>query len=290
MRQLDDGELQVQVRDALTTALITNLTFGTAYSGVDLAILPDINGNGVDEAVVVGEDANRAVRVLAKDIGTGAKLGAVFHGSGVNPLALEPMPDLNSDGAGEIALLERIRASGKFRVWVIDINAEAVLNDIDYGFGDFEVLSMAVVPAAAAADTGVAVLSNRTTDNTGKITTKNALTGVNISNFSWVKNFVPIDLETVADTNSNGTFDLALLEQEAATSQVRVRVFDSSNGAQTNSMPLQQLSSAIGLAAIDDVNGNGSSETTALGAGGELLRIHGKDSVDQSTTVIADLP
>lgn len=56
------------------------------------------------------------------------------------------------------------------------------------------------------------------------------------------------------------------------------------------SVPLQQPESAIALAAVDDGNGNGSSEATGLGAGGEQLRIHGKDTVDQSTTVIADLP
>jgi PKD repeat protein len=299
MRELDDGEIQVQVRNADTGMLMRNVSFGTSYSGIDMITLPDFNGNGVAEAVVVGEDENQGVRVLVKDLDTEEKLGSVFHGAGVKALQLAAMPDLNSDGVAEVALLERTRSNNKVRVWVIDLAAQAVLTNLDYG-GAFESFTMAVVPAGSPADTGVAVLGLRASDNTARILTKNALTGVNISNIQYVKQFSPIDLATVADTNGNGSFDLALMEQ-SPDNEVRVRVFDSTTGAQTNSMPLQLLSSAVAIAAMDDVNGNGSSEIAGLGGGGvpleaglgdatSQLRIHAKDSVDQSTVFIAPTP
>jgi PKD repeat protein len=279
----------VQVRSADTGAFVNDVSFGSTYTGVDMTIIPDKNGNGIDEAVVVGEDDNQGVRVLVKDLLTEEKLGAVFHGSGVDPMALETMPDLNNDGAAEVALLERTRSNNKFRVWVIDTEAQAVLTNIDYGFGGFEAVAMAVVPATAAADTGVALSMLRSSDNTGKLVTKNALTGTNLSNIQYNKVYVPVDLATVADTNGNGTLDLALMEQSAA-KDVRIRVFDSATGAQTNSMPMQKLDSARALAAIDDVNGNGSSEAAAFGPGGNQFRIHAKDSQDQSGIFFVDLP
>jgi PKD repeat protein len=299
MSELSSGELQAQVRNAETGMLVNNVSFGSTYSGIDMVILPDSNGNGIAEAAVVGEDENQGVRVIVKDLDSAEKIGAVFHGAGVKALQLAAMPDLNSDGVAEVALLERTRSNNKVRVWVIDPAAQVVLTNIDYGAA-VETITLAIVSAADPADTGVAVLGLRADTNEGRILTKNALTGATISNIQWSNSYSPVDLATVVDTNGNGSFDLALMEQNAD-GNVRIRVYDSETGAQTNSMPLQQLSSGVAVAAMDDVNGNGSSEVATLGGGDvpldvglgdatSQLRIHTKDSVDQSTVFIAPTP
>jgi len=280
MRVMPTGAIQVNVRSAHNRQLLSNLAYGTAFSGVDMAILPDMNGNNVSEAAVVGMDSNLNVRVLVQDILTGDNLGATLHGPGAEPLALAAMPDLNGNGSSELALLEQVRGDGRFRVRVIDPSSQSVLNDVYYGT-DFDPVAMAVVPGPTPATARVAVLGLRSGDSTGRILTKVALTGATVSTKLWHATNLPVDLDTVADTNANGAADLALLEQ-TPTNEARVRIHDSATGDLLRWMPLPFLNSAIAGAAVGDVNGNGFNEVAGLGAGGVQLHVQIKDAEDRT--------
>jgi len=63
--------VQIQVKDALTGALIKNIRLNPNYSPLGMVSAPDSNGNGVQELGVLEQDATGKVQVQVKDALTG---------------------------------------------------------------------------------------------------------------------------------------------------------------------------------------------------------------------------
>jgi hypothetical protein len=66
------GQAVVTVRDSLDDTLINTIFYGTAYAPLDMAVLPDSDGNGAAELAVLGVDGSGGVRVQARDALTDA--------------------------------------------------------------------------------------------------------------------------------------------------------------------------------------------------------------------------
>ena len=72
------GQLQkVWVKDTLTGESIQVVYFGKQFIGDDMDIIPDINGNGAPELVVLGRRDDGVLRAIIKDSKTGELLGSV---------------------------------------------------------------------------------------------------------------------------------------------------------------------------------------------------------------------
>ena len=67
------GQLKTELRDAVTGALVPNLWF-EHLAPLDLAVLPDLNGNGSPEIAVLGVTTAGGTRVLIKDTATQAEV------------------------------------------------------------------------------------------------------------------------------------------------------------------------------------------------------------------------
>jgi hypothetical protein len=67
------GQLKTELRDAVTGALVRNLRFDQ-LAPLDLAVLPDLNGNGSPEVAVLGVLAAGGAQVLIKDSATQAEV------------------------------------------------------------------------------------------------------------------------------------------------------------------------------------------------------------------------
>ena len=67
------GQLKTELRDAVTGALVRNLWFDH-LAPLDLAVLPDRNGNGCPEVAVPGVPAVGGAQVLIKDTATQAEV------------------------------------------------------------------------------------------------------------------------------------------------------------------------------------------------------------------------
>ncbi len=66
-----DGQTKTELRDVVTGTLVRNLWF-EGLAPTDLAVLPDLNGNGSPEVAVLGTTPTGRVRLLIQDVGTKA--------------------------------------------------------------------------------------------------------------------------------------------------------------------------------------------------------------------------
>lgn len=71
--ELDDASGRVRVQKNGTGALLKNIAFGALRNPVALAVSADINGNGFDEVMVLG-DNNGVPRVQIRDSMSGLNI------------------------------------------------------------------------------------------------------------------------------------------------------------------------------------------------------------------------
>ena len=127
------GQVRVQIKDTLTGGTVNNIFYGTQYSGVDMAILPDTNGNGAQELVVVGAAASGAVRVQARDALTDAATSTTYYGNKATPVSIAVIPDVSGNGAHEMVMHGIVNASNQSRSQMRDSVTGQVVRNMFYG-------------------------------------------------------------------------------------------------------------------------------------------------------------
>jgi hypothetical protein len=69
------GTVTAQIKQATTGTLIQTFVFDQGYAPLDLAVVPDQNGNGAAELALLGRQAaNGSVQVEMRDTRTGERL------------------------------------------------------------------------------------------------------------------------------------------------------------------------------------------------------------------------
>jgi hypothetical protein len=144
--QENDSTLRVEVRDAKNGALVRHVGFGQSQSfrPKDLAVLPDINQNGSVELAVLAQSAveGKSDEVKIRDSVTGESIHNVSFGrSGGVPKQLVVVPDINGNGAYELAVVR----TGSTRVVVKDAQTGEVVSVLAYNKA-YRPLRLAVVP------------------------------------------------------------------------------------------------------------------------------------------------
>ena len=73
LAQSDTGTIRVNVRDAATGLLIRGMSFlDSSWSARAFAVIPDIDGNGVQELGVVARKDDGSIRVQIRDAASGS--------------------------------------------------------------------------------------------------------------------------------------------------------------------------------------------------------------------------
>ena len=77
-QRFNGGNQKAQIKDSKTRALIKAVFFDKNFAGQDIATCADINGNGVEELVMLGKRASDGkLKAIVKDAKTGALIGTV---------------------------------------------------------------------------------------------------------------------------------------------------------------------------------------------------------------------
>ncbi|MCE5241649.1 MAG: hypothetical protein LLF99_00490, partial [Desulfobacteraceae bacterium] len=91
------GGASVEIRDANTNAQVNSISLDMQYAPKRLAVLPDLNGDGVSEVAVAGVDASTsAVRVQILDPLAGAVIRNISYAGGRVPKFLAVIPSINA--------------------------------------------------------------------------------------------------------------------------------------------------------------------------------------------------
>jgi hypothetical protein len=122
--------IRVQVRDSATAATHYNIWLGNTNQVVDVALINDINGNGVADLAVLLKTPAGTGRVRVQDGLNGAFIRNLFYTVVENPVGLAVMPDYSGNGFDELAVLGE--SSGVRHVQILDTSSGSQVNRIDF--------------------------------------------------------------------------------------------------------------------------------------------------------------
>ncbi len=242
-----------------------------------LVSLGDINNDNSPEiAVITYNPTLKKSTATVKNAQTGALVKQIpFNGQFV-PTKANVLPDLNGNGASEIAVLGVRSSDQAVQVEVRDSLSGVQLSVMPFDPA-FKPLDLGVVRDINGKGTaGLAVLQQNATQL--RVQLKNALTGAQIRNISFNANYKGIDLLVISDLNANQSREIAVLADNKTTSAADiVEIHDSKTGALIRTISYgtgQELKQLINL---PDLNNNGGVELAVLRA--NTARVSLKDAL-----------
>lgn len=111
-----------------------------------------------------------------------------------------------------------------------------------------------------------------------------------ISNRTWGKSFVPVDIDSVADTGADGVADIAVLFK-AADDTGTVSLTDSTTGAKLRNVAMPDILSPVALTISEDLDGGGAQEIVGLGNVDVATRaLDIRDAATGTPVILIDVP
>ena len=90
-------------------------------TSIRVSSINDLNGNGTDEVVVLGQRQNAGkIRAVVKDGSSRQWLNSVYFANDMTPLDMVICPDVNGNGTSELAVVGERNLDGKLRVNIKD--------------------------------------------------------------------------------------------------------------------------------------------------------------------------
>ncbi len=234
------GAVRVQIKNTLTNDTINRFVpFSKNFTPVQFAVIQDISGNVVSELGVLGvEVSTGAVRVQINDAFTGNKVKNVHFSQNYLPYQMEVMPDMDSSGTPELALLCVSINTGDVRVHIKDsftgLNVSKVYFTSSYTPYQFGILSDTngnLIP-----DIGMLEVQ----EDTGEVraVVRDASSGAWLKNVLFDKVYAPQKMAVVNDMNANNMSEIAVLGKDRITGNVQVQINDSLTRATIVTIPI----------------------------------------------------
>lgn len=122
--------IRVQVRDSASTIMHYNIWLGAVNEAVDIALINDINSDGVSDLAVLLKTPGGTGRVRVQSGSDGAFIRNLFYSVVENPVGLAVMPDYSGNGFDELAVLGE--NAGTRHVQILDTSTGTQVNRIDF--------------------------------------------------------------------------------------------------------------------------------------------------------------
>ena len=231
-----------------------------------LVSLNDINKDGAPEiAVVTYNPSLKKSTATVKNAQTGGLIKQIPFNGQFLPTKANVLPDLNGNGAPEIAVLGVRSSDQAVQVEVRDSLSGVKLSAVSFDSA-FNALDLGVVRDISGKGTaGLAVLQQSDTEL--RVQLKNALSGVQIGNISFSAGYKGIDLIVLGDLNGNRTKEIAVLaDNKTATAADTVEIRDSKTGALIRTISYGTGKDLQQLINLPDLNNTGGAELAVLRA------------------------
>ena len=267
VRSGDNQTITAELREGFSGALLKTIPFlSSAFTPVDAVVLPDLDGNGhLELAILAVRNSDDRALVEIRNI-TGAALPRiVWFSANAKPLKMISVPDADGNGVTELAVL-MYRRSDMSRTYVEIKNAFGPTNpNVLWSSRSNFAFDLAVVDDAD--NNGVpeiAVLLSRWADARVMVEIRNA-SGPTAPNTVWaISGTTPIGLTTVADADSNGVPEVAILTERNSDGRIIVEVKNASGATAPNVLWFAAGHSPRAIATVDDADGNGVPEVAVL--------------------------
>ena len=127
-----DNHVDVLVKDAKSGIQLSRLGFDPNYPPVKMAVVPDTNGNGSDEVVVLGVRFNNGnQKAVVKDGRTNKLIKRVFFNPEFIGQDLAVCPDMNGNGVSELVMLGR-RGYDEIKAFIKDAKTGALIKRVEF--------------------------------------------------------------------------------------------------------------------------------------------------------------
>ena len=283
------GQVRVQLKDSVTGETVNTVFFGSAYSAIDMAVVPDTNANGAPELAVLGRSASGGVRVQVRDALSDAETSTTFWGDNVAPLDVLVIPDVSGNGQPEVVMHGRITGSGQSRAQVRDTATGALLRNIFFG-ATYEPLQLVVIgDVSGDGIDDLAQLARRPDTGAIRVQVKESSGGTIVANAFLGSTDAPVGLAGIGDANANTWPDVAVLvERPDGSGKVVIR--DGATGDFIRNTFMGAIEAPVGLAVIGDIDASGNAELAALGENAGVMRVQIRDSVSGVQINNVDFP
>ena len=107
----------VRIRNAATGATVRNLSFGSFYRPLAIAMGRDVDANGFPELLQLGQGESGQIRVMRRDLGPGGASTKTFLNATNRPVGIVGLGDSNGDGVPDYgAVIERDSEDPRLRM------------------------------------------------------------------------------------------------------------------------------------------------------------------------------
>ncbi len=231
-----------------------------------LVSLNDINkDNSPEIAVITYNPTLKKSTATVKNAQTGALVKQIPLNGQFVPSKANVLPDLNGNGAPEIAVLGVRSSDQAVQVEVRDSLSGVKLSAVAFD-STFTSLDLGVVRDISGKGTaGLAVLQQSDTEL--RVQLKNALSGVQIRDISFSAGYKGIDLIVLGDLNGNRAKEIAVLaDNKTATAADTVEIRDSKTGVLIRTISYGTGKGPQQLMNLPDMNNSGGAELAVLRA------------------------
>ena len=228
-----NGRIVVQIRDASTDQLIRNVWFLQDMWPMDLAVIPDMTGDGADEiAALLLRQSDFRVIVEIRNSQTGQLLRRIVHPPGFSGFAIAAVSDTNGNGKADVATLVRRNSNGAVGVRLNDAFTGTSLRRIWYRPG---ASLMTPHPLAVFKDTNgngfdeVGVVLHNNANARQVVQLRDTVTGA-VTRSIWLPpGFLTERITSLPSVNGNSSDDVGIFGVSAKMAS-QVRVHDSATG------------------------------------------------------------
>jgi len=227
-----DENSVVRIQDTYSLNILGVTPIARGFIAVDLEVLPDINGDDVQEFAVLSrhEDEARAAKLEIRDPLTGTLVWMKRLSPDWSVLAVQSIADIDNDDIADVAVLRAARDDSRAQVALFSGAAgETNLGYIPLARG-YDPQQMLTVPDFNGNGSDEMVVFGRSADGDQKAQVKDSATGKFIRALFYTDSATILDVAVIDDLNGNGSDDIAILARSTSSGQLRITVKDPKTG------------------------------------------------------------
>lgn len=235
----DTGAITAQVRDGTNLALVATLAFDRNYLPIDLAAIPDVDGNGKTELAVLGQHLTLgSVRVETRDAFTAALVNTTFFNPDVFPYRLAAVPDLNGNGKPELAVFGVDDLHQITFGQVLDAATDRIVRLVSFG-NYAPITGIAVLPDQSGnGKAELAVLQPNLALDRPVVEIRDAASAALLRTVPFSDVLIGRELLLIDDFDGSGAPELGVQAVRRDTGADRLQMRDSESGALIRTAPL----------------------------------------------------
>jgi hypothetical protein len=251
--------------------------------------VPDCGGSAAQELMLLAEHrSTAAINAQLRDASSDALVNdAAFFGSSWARQDVEVVPDMNSNGNPEIAVLCTNRSTGAILVQVRDSVTDALINTLGFHDSGHTPVDMVVLPDISGnGSPELAVLATRNSDQRIYVQVRDIANYTTLGSMQFMgPAWVPEEMVALPDVDASGYPDLAVLVTHGSDGRIYAEVRDSVSGSMINNVPFfSGAYTPVEFMALPDMNASGNPELAVLVTRNSDQRIYVqlKDSVNDA--------